>query len=71
MRTIYEARKFVLDNYGKSVVIKVFGIRNKNEMIKGRIVECYKNVFIVDSDNFKRSFSYKDVLLGTIKFIVK
>ena len=24
MRTIYEARKFVLDNYGKSVVIKVY-----------------------------------------------
>ena len=71
MRTIYEAKKFVLDNYDKSVVIKVFGIRNKNELIKGRISECYRNVFVVDSDKFKRSFSYKDVLLGTIKFIVK
>ena len=71
MRTIYEAKKFVLDNYGKSVVIKVFGIRNKNELIKGVVSECYRNVFVVDSDKFKRSFSYKDVLLGTIKFIVK
>ena len=71
MRTIYEAKRFVLNNYNKQVVIKVFGIRNKNELVKGRISECYKNVFIVDSDNFRRCFSYKDVLLGTIKFIVK
>ncbi len=71
MRTIYEAKRFVLSNYGKSVVIKIFGIRNKNELIKGRISECYRNIFIVDTINFKRSFSYKDVLLGTIKFIVK
>ena len=71
MRTIYEAKRFVLDNYGKCVVIKVYGIRNKNELIKGKVCECYKNVFIVDTDKFKRSFSYKDVLIGTIKFIVK
>ena len=71
MRTIYEAKEFIRNNFGKVVKIKVHGIRNKNELVKGRISECYRNVFIVDTDKFKRSFSYKDVLLGTIKFIVK
>ena len=71
MRTIYEAKRHVLNNYGSCVVIKIFGIRNKSELIKGRITECYKNVFIVNTNGFKRCFSYKDLLLGTIKFIVK
>jgi uncharacterized protein Veg len=71
MRTIYEARKFVLDRYKKNVKIKVNGIRNKSEIIKGNISEYYKNIFVVNTDNFKRSFSYKDLLLGIIKFIDK
>ena len=71
MRTIYEAKNFVLNNYGKSVVIKVYGIRNKNELVKGRISECYRNIFIVDTNTFKRSFSYKDILLGTILVMIK
>ena len=71
MRTIYEAKNFVLSNYGKSVVIKVSGIRNKSEIVRGKITEYYKNVFVIDSDNFKRCFSYKDLLLGIIKFIDK
>ena len=71
MRTIYEAKNFVLSNYGKSVVIKVYGIRNKNELVKGRISECYRNIFIVDALKFKRSFSYKDILLGIIVVMIK
>ena len=71
MRTIYEAKKYVLDRYGKNVHIKVNGIRNKSERISGKISEFYKNVFVVSTDNFKRCFSYKDLLLGIIKFIDK
>ena len=71
MRTIYEAKKIVLDNYGKKVKVKVHGIRNKNELIQGIISECYKNVFIITTDKFKRCFTYKDLLLGIIKFVVK
>ena len=71
MRTIYEAKEFVKNNFGKMVKIKVHGIRNKNENIKGIISECYKNIFIVNTKLFKRSFSYKDLLLGIIKIDVK
>ncbi len=67
MRTIYEAKRYVLDRYGKHVRIKVKGIRNKSELISGKISEYYKNVFVVSTNNFKRCFSYKDLLLGIIK----
>ena len=71
MRTIYEAKRYILDRYNKNIVIKVSGIRNKSEIVRGKITEYYKNVFVIDSDNFKRCFSYKDLLLGIIKFIDK
>lgn len=71
MRTIYEAKKFILDRYNKDIVIKVNGIRNKSEIVRGKITEYYKNVFVISTDKFKRCFSYKDLLLGIIKFIDK
>jgi len=71
MRTIYEAKKYILDRYNKNIVIKVSGIRNKSEIVRRKITEYYKNVFVINSDNFKRCFSYKDLLLGIIKFIDK
>lgn len=71
MRTIYEAKEFIVGNKGKNVIVKVKGIRNKNEVIIGSISECYKNIFIIDTSLFKRSFSYKDILLGTIVVMIK
>lgn len=71
MRTIYDAKEFIMSNMGKNVIIKVRGIRNKNEIIYGCLEECYKNIFIVDTNTFKRSFSYKDILLGTILVMIK
>ena len=71
MRTIYEAKKCILDRYNKNIVIKVNGIRNKSEIVRGKITEYYKNVFVISTDKFKRCFSYKDLLLGIIKFIDK
>ena len=68
MRTIYQAKKLVRDNYGKMVILKVYGLRNKNETIRGIISEIYNNVFIVKSVPFNRCFSYKDLLLGNVIF---
>ncbi len=66
MKTIYEAKNFIKNNLGKNVMIKVMGIRNRNEMLNGFINECYPNVFIVQTDTGKRSFTYTDVLIGNI-----
>lgn len=66
MRTIYEAKEFIRSNIKRKVIIKVIGIRNKSEIIEGIICECYANIFVVDTEINKRSFSYSDVLIGNI-----
>ena len=71
MKTIYQAKEFIRSNYGKRVVIKVLGIRNKIEMVEGIISECYQNVFIVLTKFGKKSFTYTDVLVGNIRVNVK
>ncbi len=71
MRTIYEAKDLIKANYGKRALVKVIGIRNKNEMFEGIISECYDNVFILNTKFGKKSFSYSDVLVGNIAVKVK
>ena len=71
MKTIYQAKEFIRSNCGRRVSVKVFGIRNKVDSIDGVIVECYKNVFIMNTKFGKKSFSYTDVLVGNIKVAVK
>ena len=66
MRTIYEARSFIKDNKNKHVFVKIMGIRNKNEIVEGTISQCYPNVFILDTDDGVKSFTYTDVLIGNI-----
>ena len=71
MRTIYEAKSFVKSALGKDVVVKVLGIRNKNEIIKGTIIECYPNIFVIESNNMKKSYTYADVLIGNVVIRLK
>ncbi len=71
MKTIYQAKEFIKSNYGRRVLIKVKGIRNKTELIEGIICECYRHVFIVTTKFGNKSFTYTDVLIGTIKVNVK
>ncbi len=71
MRTIYEARDLIKSNYGKRALVKVIGIRNKNDMFEGIISECYNNVFVLNTKIGKKSFSYSDVLVGNIVVKVK
>ena len=54
MRTIYEARDLIKSNYGKRALVKVIGIRNKNDMFEGIISECYNNVFVLNTKLVKR-----------------
>lgn len=71
MRTIYQAKEFIKLNFGRRVIIKILGIRNKTDIIEGIISECYDRVFIVNTKFGKKSFTYTDVLLGNIKVNVK
>ncbi|MBQ8659814.1 MAG: Veg family protein [Bacilli bacterium] len=71
MRTIYEAKELIKSNINKHVSIKVFGIRNKNDLVEGVISECYPNIFMVSTNSGKKSFSYSDVLIGNIMVKIK
>ena len=71
MKTIYQAKEFIKSNYGKRVLVKVLGVRNKIEMVEGIISECYNYVFVVRSKFGNKSFTYTDVLVGNIKVDVK
>ena len=71
MKTIYRAKEFIRSNYGKRVLVKVLGIRNKVEMVEGIISECYSHVFIVRTKFGNKSFTYTDVLIGNIRVNVK
>lgn len=71
MRTIYQAKEFIKSNYGRRVLIKILGIRNKIDMVEGIISECYSHVFVVRTKFGNKSFTYTDVLVGNIKVDVK
>ena len=71
MKTIYQAKEFIKENYGKRVIVKILGIRNKTDIVEGIISECYEKVFIVLSKFGKKSFTYTDVLIGNIIVKVK
>lgn len=71
MKTIYQAKDFIRNNYGKRVIIKVLGLRNKTDIVEGIISECYKQIFIVTTKFGKKSFTYTDVLVGNIRVSVK
>lgn len=71
MRTIYQAKELVHSKFGKEVIVKVMGLRNKIDRYEGTISECYRNIFILKTSRGKKSFNYCDVLIGNIKIIEK
>ena len=65
-------RQNILQNKGKKTTLKVNNIRNKEETFKGIIKEVYQRVFIVEcADGLERSFSFVDILTGTVEIIKK
>lgn len=48
---------------------KLNGSRNQIEEFDGVITESYNYIFIVETENIKKSFSYSDVLINNIEII--
>ena len=63
---IDRVRNNILSLRGKKINFRYNGSRNQIEEFEGVISGCYKFVFTIDVDNFSRSFSYSDVLIGTL-----
>lgn len=71
MKTIYQAKQFIHDNFGKRAIIRVYGLRNRTELYEGIICECYRNIFILETKMGKKSFNYSDVLVGNVRVKIK
>ena len=69
--TIDAIRDNIHHNMGNRVEVIHNEGRNKITRYKGRVVEVYRNIFIVMDNNSKRSFSYYDVLTNTVKISFK
>lgn len=65
---IDKIREKIEDNTGVKVKVVVNNIRNKKEEFSGVIEKSYKYIFVIKSDNdFKKTFSYSDVLVQNIE----
>ena len=69
--TIEAIRENINHNVGNSVKVVHNEGRNKVSHYEGRVVEVYRNVFIILDGVGKKSFSYYDVLTETVKISFK
>lgn len=53
----------------KKIKLKVNGSRNQIEEFEGIITETYNYIFIVETNNIKKSFSYSDILINNLEII--
>lgn len=65
--TIDAIKNNIHSNVGNNIKVVHNEGRNKIYEYKGKIVEVYPNIFIVEVSDFKKSFSYYDVLTDTVK----
>lgn len=69
--TIDGIRDSIHNNVGNQIDVIHNEGRNKISHYRGKIVEVYRNIFIVMDNNSKVSFSYHDVLTETVKISFK
>lgn len=65
--TIDAIKKDICKNVGNNIKVVHNEGRNKIYEYRGKIIEVYPNIFIVMIKDFKKSFSYYDVLTDTVK----
>ena len=63
----YVIREVLKQNKGKKVQVKIFGMRNKTETLRGTLEEVYPQIFIIRTDNNTRSFSFSEIINGEVK----
>lgn len=69
--TIDKIREDINNNMGNVAVITHNEGRNKIYEYEGKVVEVYRNIFVIMDKHSKRSFSYYDVLTDTTKVSFK
>ena len=51
----------------QSLHFKINGSRNQIEEFDGKIIETYNYIFIIETNNVKKSFSYSDILIENLE----
>ena len=51
----------------KPLHFKINGSRNQIEEFDGKIIETYNYIFIIETNNIKKSFSYSDILIENLE----
>ena len=69
--TIDKIRNNIHSNVGNIAVVTHNEGRNKILEYEGRVVEVYRNIFVIKDKDSKRSFSYYDILTDTTKISFK
>ena len=64
---IEKVREKVLEYKDKKIKFKYNGSRNQIEIFEGKIIKCYKNLFLIKGDNFTKTYTYSDVLIGLLE----
>lgn len=64
-------REELQKNLGKNVEVKIYGMRNRTDIIIGKIDKLYPKLFIVKNNRETRSVNYADVLTkeAVIKYL--
>lgn len=47
---------------GERVLVKIYGMRNKNDSFTGILKDIYPQIFTVEVGNTIRSFSYSEII---------
>ncbi len=68
---IQKIRQKVLSYRNKKIKFKYNGSRNQIESFDGIITNCYKNIFLVKTDKFIKSYTYTDILIGILEIDIK
>ena len=69
---IDKIKKELLELKNKKVDLKVNNLRNKSEIVTGKIIEYYDRIFILEKErDLIRSFNYSDILIGNVEICKK
>lgn len=65
-------KKEMLELKNKKIDLRVNNLRNKSEIVTGRIIEYYDRLFILKTESdLLRSFNYSDILIGNVEIYKK
>ena len=65
---IDKIKKELLELKNKKVDLKVNNLRNKSEIVTGKIIEYYDRLFILETESdLLRSFNYSDISISKVE----